>query len=204
MINSFSAKALLGFAVVAWMQMGTLESLAQGTFEIVRTGDSSLTIQRKGIIINSDQSLLQFQFAFSTEEEVVPGTFLDSATASLQAVNDPAALLIIATLDRSGATWAPESPGAIPIDPDSIQRSGIPMPGLQPVLSHSSAFAVKVQIPIALQNRELNFYLDLFDNGDGLRSLAALGEITLVPEPGVISLTMGGLASLLLMRIRRR
>lgn len=204
MSASFSAKVLLAFAVVAWMQLGTSESLAQGTFETVKTGDSSLTLQRTGIIINSDRSFLRFQIAYSTDEEVVPGAFLDSATASLQAVNDLSAVLILATLDRTGAIWAPESPGAISIDPNSIQRSAISVPALQPVLLHSSAFEVTVQIPEALQNRELNFFFDLFDNGDPLRSLGALGEITVVPEPSVIGLGLVALASVCLMRACRR
>src|SRR6185295_584922 len=132
-------------------------------------------------------------FGFATEEEVIPGVFLDSVTASLQAVNDASQTVILFTVDRSGPNWAPLSPGSLFIDPDSIQRQSAAFPNLQPQLPHQLAYQVTVAIPVVLQNRPLNLYLDLFDNQNSLRSLAFVGPFAPVPEPGWIGFGIVGL-----------
>jgi hypothetical protein len=175
-------------------------ALAQGTFEVITTGGGPLTILRSGIIANSQSPFLQFQFGFATDEVIAPGVFLDSVTASLQPLNDVAQTVILFTVDRSGANWAPPSPGSLSIDPGSIQRQSIVFPSLTPQLTNRVAYEVTVAIPVTLRNRPLNLYFDLFDNQNSLRSLAWLGPFAPVPEPGWVGFAACGLVCWLFVR----
>jgi hypothetical protein len=199
------AQALFTFVLLLALVLSASALLAQGTLDVVRTGDAgSLTILRSGLIADSQSPFLRFQFGFATEEQIVPDVFLDSITASLQVVGDPSATLVLFTVDRSGANWAPFSPGAIPLHPNSIQRQVTAFPSLQPQLDQREAYEVTVAIPPVLQDRPMNFYFDLFDNQNSLRSLAWLGDVTAVPEPGWAALSLCGLVCWWFVRGRRR
>jgi hypothetical protein len=202
-----STRAVFRFVLLSGMALSGSALLAQVTLDVLRTGPgapSTATVFRSGLIATSNSFFLQFQFGFATEEEVAPNVFLDSITATFQASNDSPATLLVLTVDRSGAYWAPSATGALFLDPNSIQRQTIAFPALEPGLLNQVAYQVTVPIPESLQNRSLNFYFDLFDNQNSLRSLAWVGDVTAVPEPGWVALSLCGVVCWLFVRRRRR
>jgi hypothetical protein len=85
------------------------------------------------------------------------------------------------------------------LPPDSILRSTIPFPSLQPVLANQAAFAVTVPLPTAFAG-PVNVYFDLFDNLNPTPSLGWYRAVV-IPEPGTWALLSFGL---LLVWMRKR
>lgn len=142
---------------------------------------------------------LEFEFGFATDEAFGPGGFFDSVTLTLQdqAMNHT---LIIATADAGGFAWAPATPGALEVDPNSIIRTPIGFPSLTPVLNLRVAFHVIVPVPPQFNGLPASLYLDLSDNLNTLNSIGYFKLIT-VPEPAVGLLAgLGGLGRLWLKR----
>ncbi len=192
---------------VSWLAAGLLAgSAAQGqeAVEVLRTGDNPpLSTLVRSVNIN-DEFGLTFTFGFATDETADIDTIPDSVTATLQATGDPASTLIVATLDASGAIWAPISPGTLTLSPDSVVRVPIDFPSLVPMLDRRNAFSVTVPLPFELQHREVNLYLDLFDNGNSMSSLAWLGSVQPIPEPVPVALLFTGASVWFVARRRRR
>jgi hypothetical protein len=102
---------------------------------------------------------------------------------------------VVATLDASGAFWAPATPGTIPLVPDAIVREPFQLPDLAPLpVERRFTFQATVPLPPEFQHREVHLVLDLFDNGNSVASTAWLGSVQAVPEPGAAALALVGTA----------
>jgi hypothetical protein len=145
---------------------------------------------------------LQFEFGFATDETPGPGNIFDSFTLTLQdnALNHTVVLL---TADANGIVWAPPTPGTLFLDPNSITRSAISFPSLQPILAARSAFQVSVPMPAQFNGLTAKIFVDLFDNLDAVASQGYF-RVTAVPEPTVWMIVfVGGLLWLLAGRPRK-
>jgi hypothetical protein len=159
--------------------------------------------QPLGTIPGSGPTFLQFAFGFSTDEEILPGIFLDSLTLTLGEVSGPTTTIYGAT-DRTGTLWAPSAPGTIFLSPDSVVRQSITPPALAPNYAHQSAFLVTAPVPQEFAGRNVNFYTDLFNNANSAQSLGWISSITVVPEPSTILLSAVALGMFVVFRRRHR
>jgi hypothetical protein len=138
---------------------------------------------------------VSFDFGFATIEEVLAGSFMDSATLTLQG-SSPSATTIIGTLDRSGILWTPTTPGGVTLDPGAVSWTEIDFPDLSLELPHRKAYSAIVEIPTELQGQDLRFIIDLFDNQNGVKSVAYVSAPTVAPEPATMALAAAGLVIL--------
>jgi hypothetical protein len=139
------------------------------------------------------------EFGFSTAEVFGPGRIFDSFTVS---VGRPGSLevLILATLDASGAVFVPVSPGGINVDPATVTHTVTAFPPISPSYATKSAYVLSVLVGAELAGSPLTVYLDLFDNLDAEPSLGYFGQVSLVPEPPAWALCSVGLLLLLWLR----
>lgn len=144
---------------------------------------------------------VSFDFGFATIEEILEGSFMDSATLALQG-SSPNATTIIGTLDRTGILWAPTVPGGVTLEPGAVNWAEIDFPDLSLELPHRKAYSAIVEVPAELQGQNLRFIIDLFDNQNGVKSVAYVSSPTVVPEPGVMALAAAGVA--ILFGLKRR
>lgn len=130
------------------------------------------------------------EFGFETSEVVVDNAILDSVTLTLV---DPIGgqVAVLATLDGAGLIEAPDSPGALVLDPGTI-RFRTMEPPVASELGGWQAFTITVELPPELRDRSLEFFVDLLSNLDGVPSRAFVGA-TAVPEPGsaAVAVAMG-------------
>jgi hypothetical protein len=138
---------------------------------------------------------VSFDFGFATIEEILGGSFMDSATLTLQG-SSPNATTIIGTLDRSGILWTPTTPGGVTLEPGAVNWTEIDFPDLSLELPHRKAYSAIVEIPTELQGQDLRFIIDLFDNQNGVKSIAYVSAPTVVPEPGTVALAAVGIGFL--------
>jgi hypothetical protein len=185
-------RAALATAMAACLFFIAADTLAQGTFGplvVLRTGMGGPVLsstQTIGSFSIGQPASLQFTFGFSTDEQTAPGTFFDSLTLTLGEANGSLSV-IYNTTDRTGSYWGPPAPGAIFISPDSIVRQSIAFPDLDPVHTNQFAYLVTAPVPNELLGRNLNFYMDLFDNQNGIDSLGWV-SVAPVPEPSTWAL----------------
>jgi hypothetical protein len=178
------AAMLLTFAVV---NVATEKSMAADADALtvlrgVEAGTLSYT-QDLSPASAGEAQFLEFQFGFSTDEEIVPATFLDSVTFTLEGVASGNFAAFV-TVDRSGSYWAPAITGGLTLDPTSIERQAISFPDeVTPSHAHEFAYFVRAQIPTELRGESLQFHMDLFSNDNGVQSLAWVGPAVVVPEP---------------------
>jgi PEP-CTERM motif. len=184
-------------------------ALAQGTFGpdiVVRTSDGGPLISgMQSFFIPASETVQQIQIAigFATDEVVSPETFFDSLTLTLQ--DDLANLTALYfTIDCTGTFWAPNTPGGLGIDPESIGRENIAFPDLEPNYSSKVAYFLSLPVPASMTGRQLTLYLDLFNNGDNVGSLGWMSHVVVVPEPGTAALAALGLVLAARWRARRR
>jgi len=131
-----------------------------------------------------DQTVFEFQVGFSTTEIFGPGQILDSFTLYLQdAALTQAAVLV--TLDASGATWAPVTPGGLVVPNDSLLSTPTVWDGPIPALPTTYAYDVAYTLPEALRQQPLRVTLSLFDNLSPLQS-SGYFRTALVPEPATV------------------
>jgi hypothetical protein len=130
---------------------------------------------------------VSFDFGFTTIEEVLAASFLDSATLTLQGTS-PSATTIIGTIDRTGILWTPTVPGGLTLEPSAVSWIEIDFPDLSLELPHRKAYSAVVEVPQELQGQDLRFIIDLFDNQNGVKSIADVSAPTVVPEPGTLAL----------------
>jgi hypothetical protein len=135
---------------------------------------------------------VEFNFGFATAEELLAGSFFDAVTFSLQG-SVPSATTTIVTLDRTGALFAPITPGGITLERPSIAWQEIAFPAdLNPELAYRRAFTVSAPIPQELLGQPLTFFVDLFDNQNGVASVAYSTAPTVIPEPSALLLAFVG------------
>jgi PEP-CTERM motif len=186
--------ASLGLATALFPQVGGAQTSAEVAAvlrtEPGQTRSSFLQLFEAGL--GSAAPTFEFRFGFSTGEEPVSGGFLDAATVTLRdAAGEFTA--VIGTIDRSGASWAPPTPGGLSLDLSKIIPEEFPFPDLEPDLFHKFGYRVTVEIPEPMRGRPLELYLDLFNNLDPIASLGWISTPVVVPEPGTENLLLIGL-----------
>jgi hypothetical protein len=189
------SRAFQAALALALLLLANGRALAQGTLTppiILRTGGGLSSTQLIGSFDATGPAFVRFTFGFATDEEVMPGTFLDSFTLTLGETNGPLSVIYNVT-DRTGSYWAPGGAGTISILETNILREVIPFPDLNPTYAHRYAYSVVAPVPDELLGRNLNFYADLFDNGNGVDSLGWI-SITPVPEPSTWALGLAAVA----------
>jgi hypothetical protein len=174
---------LLGLTVLLFA--GECRVQGQGSFAplVLRTGagqaivSSLVTLPPAG-----PNTFFNVEFGFSTAEVFGPGRIFDSFTIS---VGRPGSLevLILATLDASGAVFVPASPGGINIDPATLTRNVTAFPPISPSYAAKLAYVLSVPVGAELAGSPLTVYLDLFDNLDAEPSLGYFREVSMEPEP---------------------
>jgi hypothetical protein len=158
------------------------------TFVLETGGGESLVTKFQMIEgVTEPNSLLHFDVGLATAEELSSGSFFDSVTLSLEGTS-PAATTAFTTLDRTGVLWAPSVPGGISLDPNSLTWTEIPFPDVATSLTYRRAYSVTAPIPTEFLGQTLMFRIDLFDNMNGLESVAFVNELSVVPEPSAIGL----------------
>jgi hypothetical protein len=185
-----------GCAVTAgWIAVvSAIGRAVQSADIILHTGGSETLITDTRLInaIGGPNAWVQFDFGFATAEELFSGSFLDSVTLTLQG-SVPSASAIIATADRSGALFAPLTPGGISLNPNSVTVTEIAFPDINPELSYRHAYSVVAAVPEELLGQNLTFYVDLFDNRNSVDSVAyATAPSIVVPEPATALLAFVG------------
>lgn len=192
-LPSAVATVLLGLLLLA---ANALNARAQGVVDplvVLRTGTGGPLItasQSFFVPASANPQTLQIAVGFSTDEIVAPDTFFDSVTLTLE--DELASLAaIFFTIDISGTYWAP-TPGGVFIDPDAIVRSAIPFPTLTPVHASQVAYSLTLPVPASMTGKQLNLFLDLFNNQDAAGSLAWMSPVTIVPEPASFAMALLG------------
>jgi hypothetical protein len=159
--------------------------------------------QRLTIPLEADQ-FFWFSFGFGTDEVSTNVGFLDSLTISAQYGPISSYNVIFVTSDAHGAVWAPPAPSSIPILASDIAHSTLPFPPLSPVTSFREAYQVKAPVPVEFAGKQIEFYLDLFDNNDGVPSLGWYSTVLVAPVPEPNSWLLMGTGLVLLARLLRR
>jgi len=180
--------------------------MAQGTFTFLQTGGGQPLVSQQEVLDTSGIPApeLAFDFGFLTDEVPTPGSFLDSFTVSIgDDVGDVATLL---TIDTSGVTWAPVTPGGVPIEDSQILRTAITPPSQDPVNGRGTAYSVTVPLPQQLGGTNVTVFLDLFDNQDEVMSAGWSANLRMVntPEPQVAGLMVVALGMFAIRRKERR
>jgi hypothetical protein len=161
---------------------------------VLHTGGATTPITDSRVIeaVSGPNVWVEFNFGLATAEELLAGSFFDSVTFSLQG-SAPSATATIVTLDRTGALFAPITPGGITLERSSITWREIAFPSdVNPELAYRRAFAVSAPIPQELLGQPLTFFVDLFDNQNGVASVAYSTTPTVIPEPSALLLAFVG------------
>lgn len=164
-------------------------------------GQPLVTSQQTVSIGTNGDMVISFNFGFVTSEVVTPGQVPDSFSVSIQDQMSDLALLL--TADASGVTWAPYSPGAVPITEGQITWQAITPPSDSPVLGQGLAYFVQLAVPTQFQGDSLTVYFDLYDNLNQAASLGwyeNLNVMTPVPEPQTVLLAGLGLILIVIKR----
>jgi len=197
-----AAVLLCGLIFLGAVRNAAAQSVILDPIAVLQTGNGeTLHSAWQSVFIPESAFPQQIQIAvgFSTDETFAPETFFDSVTLTLQDELSSLAAIFF-TMDCSGAFWAPLPDGGIPVDPNAIGRESIEFPDLSPAYVHQVAYYLTLPIPASLTGRQLNLYLDLFDNQDTAGSLAWMSQVTVVPEPGAAALAALGTALFALRR----
>lgn len=180
--------------------------MAQGTFVYLQTGGGQPLVSQQEVLDTTGIPApeLEFDFGFLTDEIPSPGNFLDSFTVSIG--DDAGDVATLLTIDASGVTWAPVSPGGVPVEDSQIIRSAITPPSQDPVNGRGTAYSVTVPVPQQLSGTNVTVFLDLFDNQDDVMSAgwSANLRMTNTPEPQLAALVAVGVAMFAIARKARR
>jgi len=123
---------------------------------------------------------LRFDVAFSTDELIVPGEFVDSFTLTLRTTNRSHTVTLL-TVDRFGATWLPGNPAGL-LDPArDLHFAPAPPPPFGSNFAFQIQYTVLVQIPAPFRTQPSVLVLTLFDNEDAEPSGAILGGLQIRP-----------------------
>lgn len=184
-----------GAATAGLLACALATGRAQTADILLQTGGTGTPISETRLIdaVMSPTAYVKFDFGFATAEELFSTQFLDSVTFTLQG-SAPAATTILGTVDRSAALFAPLTPGGISLDPSSITVTPIAFAaGVGSGFAFRQAYSVTAAIPQELLGQNLTFFVDLFDNKNGVDSLAyATAPTVIVPEPTTALLAFVG------------
>lgn len=175
------------------------ELRAQGTIEplYVLNASGATTFQSTNAMLDlrgvPQPGGLSFAFGFTTAEQAGPGGFLDSFTISVADVNQPGVVSYFVVIDAQGAVVAPVTPGTVFVDPTSVSLTPIAFPASLPAFARSWAYRASLVMPAELADKQVNVFLDLFDNGDALPSLGWASDVVVIPEPSVALIGLVGL-----------
>lgn len=186
-----SARCVAGAAGVA---MALQAALAADGNIVLHTGGATTPVTDSRVIeaVTGPNAWVEFNFGIATAEQLIEQAFFDSVTFTLQG-SVPSSSATIVTADRTGALWAPFNPGGITLDPSTIRFTEISFPqDLNPELSYRRAFAVSAPIPQELFGQPLTFIVDLFDNQNGIATVAYSTSPNVVPEPTALLLAFVG------------
>lgn len=172
-------------APTACAQVNPIE-LRTGSGQIVATELHSV-----GTGASTPLPSLRFEFGFATDDALKPQSFSDSFTVSLE--NGLGQRVYIATTSISGTVWAPFVPGAIPLASDRIHSVAVAYAVDPHPAARTEAYAVEVAVPSSWTPHEIRLRFDLFDNLDERPSAAYFRHAELVPEPGVLALSITAL-----------
>lgn len=141
--------------------------------------------------------------AFGTYEQSGPGRLQDSLTLTFQDASSGLTFVLL-TMDASGVTWMPATPGGVTIDPAQLTWEVIPFPSLASTVPDTrSAYHVSTVLPESFAGISPVLYADLFDNQDAFGSVGWVQTVA-VPEPESVFVTALGICVLLLRRLRVR
>jgi len=126
---------------------------------------------------------VRFEVSFESNEQIVPGEFIDSFTMSLQNSNQTIVASIL-TVDAFGFLWTPSSPGGgLPIPDEDVLRedAGVNPPSTNVLFEVS--YLVRVELPSSVLIDSPMLSLTLIDNLDADSSQAVVSN--LVVKPGL-------------------
>lgn len=125
----------------------------------------------------------RFEMGFSTSESAGPGLH-DSVTATLTTLGDTP-VAVLATIDLTGITLAPTSPGALTVNAAGITLA--PVASRFAVVSgdtFSVAYSIDLPVPAGLDGSNLKLVVDFVDVGDpgGSKAWFFVRSAVAVPE----------------------
>lgn len=195
---------------IPWLKAAVVLTIPLAGFQaaadlpvFLRTGSGSVVTSELSLLNplpGSAPGLLNFEFGYSTDELLQPGSFADSFTISLE--NALGQRIYLVTADAGGNLWAPFVPGAVPVADSAIFRETVSFAVPGEALDTSVAYRVGLNVPDDWANQPLKLRFDLFDNQDAIPSAAYFQGVALVPEPSSLLLLAGGVAALLFLRRR--
>lgn len=110
----------LGWAALLMPARGWAQSIMQPV--VMRTGSGSVVLTATVPFTSSAEGAsnpsLNLQFGFATEEQPQPGVFADSLSIWIAG---PGGIAYLVTADASGPSWAPVSPGTLPVAEDAFR-----------------------------------------------------------------------------------
>jgi hypothetical protein len=140
-------------------------------------------LQRAGLVLDLPTNLasisLTFDFAFGTDETVVPGEFYDSFSVTLRST-DRSYVAALLTADLFGPAWSPPNPAGqaqtnlLLFEPAAVSA----------LLNHRAtrfAYTVAVELPALLFGQMGALSLSLFDNLDADASLGWVQNLSIGP-----------------------
>ncbi len=166
----------------------------QPGFEVMRTGSNvpvAAVSRPFEISTNKPSARLGFTFGFGTDETNAPSKFFDSFSITL-AGQDGEGSVVLVTLDTTGPQWVPESDGLL-LNDAVVARSDVAFDRGNGNFAVTYAYSVSLSIPAEVMGGTASLLFDLFDNRNGIDSLAYFGEIDLFsgidrpPRPGLMS-----------------
>ena len=164
-------------------QLGALVDTFFPRIELV-TGAGEEIVTESFTFQIPDRSLdptLSFDFGFATGEEVLPDTFYDSFSVTLQPI-EPSATALVLSAVASQVFWAPPNPEGLVIPDEEVQRAEISFGAAGINLETRYAYSVTYELPPELAGGEATLYFDLFDNANEFASFAYVENLVLAHE----------------------
>lgn len=175
-----------------------IEGFSQGSLQVtLRTGEPGAgRVQQRIIALGTSPvsagDRVEFDFGLASEEPIGPGFVMDSFSVGLQDSRGGSSAVLL-LMDVNGIFVAPHSAGSLPLDAAGLRLTSISSPSPDSGLPQGQAFHMSVPVPSGLLFAPLRVMASLYDNQDDFRSVAWLGNLVVVPEPSVGTVS-GGLA----------
>jgi len=174
--------SLGGFLWAATMLSAAEPEIGPHTPLTLETGQGTALVTTN-VLLSYDASLsrpsVRFDFSFGTDETNAPSSIPDAFSVNLQNPTN-AAIALVLTADRTGVAWAPTNAGGVSIVSEDVQRRPIVSTNGTAGFDWQIAYAVLVRLPQELISTGVRLFLDLFDNQNGLGSLASVVGIRII------------------------